>query len=206
MLAVGPGLRNSLRTLRALRSDSRSQSDVEAGLRPPAPRLRFSAAHNAPPTRPTPTSGSGGCGVARQGAWFPACLAGNDYGERQLADFFNLCSLCAHHCARSSGVAGGWWGGDLAGGEERRPWGGCADRRTSISNSARLSERSFAGQSAVSSAPPPQGRAPQRSPHSGPPAQETPHHPPAAPRQPNLMRGCAPRHCGCVRRRVRLHR
>ena len=58
----GAGLRNSLRALRALRSDSRSQSDVEAGLRPPTPRLRFSAAHNAPPTRPTPTSGSGGCG------------------------------------------------------------------------------------------------------------------------------------------------
>ena len=167
-----------------------------------ASRLRTTHPQPAPPQ----PRAAGEVVSLDRGRGLPSALLATIMARLRLADFFNVCSLCAHHCARSSGVAGGWWGGDLAGGEERRPWGGCADRRTSISNSARLSERSFAGQSAVSSAPPPQGRAPQRSPHSGPPAQETPHHPPAAPRQPNLMRGCAPRHCGCVRRRVRLHR
>ncbi len=57
----------------------------------------------------------------------------------------------------SSGVAGGPWGRRLGRWRGAHALGRCAARRTSTSDSARLSERSFAQQSAVSSAPPHHG-------------------------------------------------
>ncbi|MCL4775465.1 MAG: hypothetical protein KJZ98_16120, partial [Burkholderiaceae bacterium] len=43
--------RNSLRSLRELRSDNRRESDERCALRAPPVRLRFSAAHKARPRR-----------------------------------------------------------------------------------------------------------------------------------------------------------
>jgi hypothetical protein len=109
---AGVAPRNSLHSLRSLRSDNRGESDERSALRAPTPALRFSPPHKSP----TP-------GTAHRAA---ALVVFDEVGPSGAGKAVGGCASAATLC----------------GAEERRARGRARTARASSSDSPRLSERS----------------------------------------------------------------